>query len=85
MSVSAAFDESIDRLDWMGPETRAQAHDKLHKMRVKIGYPEKWRDYSALEVRAAVGDAGDGHGVVLSAAGRFGEAGRFIGVMEDGA
>ena len=36
----------------MGQETRLQAQDKLAKFTPKIGYPEKWRDYSALEIRA---------------------------------
>jgi predicted metalloendopeptidase len=51
-NLLAAFDTSIDQLEWMGPATRAQAHDKLRRITVKIGYPDKWRDYSALEIRA---------------------------------
>jgi predicted metalloendopeptidase len=47
-----AFRQSIDKLEWMGEATRAQAQDKLAKFTPKIGYPEKWRDYSALEVHA---------------------------------
>jgi putative endopeptidase len=38
------------RLDWMGPETKAQAKRKLANFRVMVGYPDKWRDYSALQV-----------------------------------
>ena len=41
----------IQNLQWMTPETRARALEKLAKFNVKIGYPAKWRDYSALEVR----------------------------------
>jgi putative endopeptidase len=41
--------------DWMGPETKAKAQDKLAKFTVKIGYPDKWRDYSKLEIKE--GDA----------------------------
>ncbi len=44
--------ERIENLTWMGPETKAAAQDKLNKFTVKIGYPDKWRDYSALEIRA---------------------------------
>jgi len=44
------FDTSIDELDWMGPETKKAAHEKLSKFTVKIGYPDKWKDYSGLEV-----------------------------------
>jgi putative endopeptidase len=40
---------------WMSPETKRVALEKLAAFRPKIGYPDKWRDYSALEVRA--GDA----------------------------
>jgi putative endopeptidase len=47
-----AFDTSIDGLEWMSPETRAEAKKKLSKITVKIGYPDKWRDYSALSVRS---------------------------------
>jgi putative endopeptidase len=48
-NLLTAYRDRIDTLDWMGPETKLQAQAKLSKMRVKIGYPEKWRDYSALE------------------------------------
>jgi putative endopeptidase len=47
-----AYDESIRKLDWMSEETRASALDKLSKFRANIGYPDVWRDYSALEIRA---------------------------------
>jgi predicted metalloendopeptidase len=46
-----AFDSSIDELDWMGPETRREAHAKLKDFSVKIGYPENWKEYPGLEVR----------------------------------
>lgn len=49
-----AYRTSITHLDWMGEETRRRALDKLEKFTPKIGYPVKWRDYSALEI-----DAGD--------------------------
>nr|WP_315256619.1 M13-type metalloendopeptidase [uncultured Duganella sp.] len=45
-----AYRESINTLDWMGAETKKQAQDKLAKFTTKIGYPNKWRDYSALVV-----------------------------------
>ena len=41
---------SIDNLTWMSPATKVQAHAKLAKYGVKIGYPDVWRDYSALEI-----------------------------------
>jgi putative endopeptidase len=47
-----AYRRSIASLDWMGPETRDRALAKLARFTPKIGYPEKWKDYSALEVRA---------------------------------
>jgi endothelin-converting enzyme len=47
-----AFDSSIDGLEWMSPQTRIEAKKKLSKITVKIGYPDKWRDYSALTVRS---------------------------------
>jgi putative endopeptidase len=45
-----AYRQSIAQLDWMGEETRAKAQAKLDKFTPKIGYPAKWRDYSALVV-----------------------------------
>lgn len=47
-----AYRQSITGLDWMTDETRARALDKLDKFTPKIGYPVKWRDYSALPVSA---------------------------------
>ncbi|HEX6571092.1 MAG TPA: M13-type metalloendopeptidase [Steroidobacteraceae bacterium] len=43
-----AFDAGIDELEWMGPETRQQAHDKVRSFTVKIGYPTKWKEYPGL-------------------------------------
>ena len=45
-----AYRRSITELDWMTDETKAEALDKLAKFRPHIGYPTKWRDYSALEI-----------------------------------
>ncbi|MEH6437156.1 M13 family metallopeptidase [Massilia sp. DD77] len=50
----AAFGEGIEQLEWMTPETKKQAQIKLSKISVKIGYPDKWRDYASL--RIAPGD-----------------------------
>jgi putative endopeptidase len=50
-NLLAAFDGGIDELEWMTPETRRQAHDKLALFTTKIGYPDKWRDWSKLDVR----------------------------------
>lgn len=45
-----AFGESVDELEWMTDETRTRARDKLSKIDTKIGYPDQWRDYTALQV-----------------------------------
>ena len=45
-----AFGEGIEQLEWMSPETKKQAQVKLSKINVKIGYPDKWRDYSKLNI-----------------------------------
>jgi putative endopeptidase len=50
-NVLAAYKESIDQLDWMGPETKKEAQAKLAKFTPKIGYPNKWRDYAKLTVK----------------------------------
>jgi putative endopeptidase len=45
-----AFDKRIDALTWMSPETKVRAKQKLVTMKVGVGYPDRWRDYSGLEV-----------------------------------
>ena len=49
-NLVAAFGTRIDRLEWMAPATKAQAKAKLAALKVGVGYPDRWRDYSALEV-----------------------------------
>jgi putative endopeptidase len=51
-NLLAAYRESISALDWMTEETKARAYEKLATFRPKIAYPEKFRDYSALQVRS---------------------------------
>ncbi|MFZ2965050.1 MAG: M13-type metalloendopeptidase, partial [Rhodoglobus sp.] len=48
-----AYRQSIEKLEWMGEDTRARALDKLAKFTPKIGYPVKWRDYSTLSIDAS--------------------------------
>ncbi len=50
-NLRAALSERIDALDWMTPETKSRAHEKLATFTPKIGYPDEWKDYSSLEVR----------------------------------
>lgn len=49
--IEGAMERDIDQLEWMSPETKVKAKEKLHLVANKIGYPEKWRDYSKLEVK----------------------------------
>lgn len=46
-----AYRERIDRLTWMSDSTRRRAHEKLNAIRIKIGYPDEWRDYSGLTIQ----------------------------------
>ncbi|NRA94402.1 MAG: M13 family metallopeptidase [Psychroserpens sp.] len=50
-NVITAFQNRIQKLDWMTDETKAQAIEKLEKFTVKIAYPDEWEDYSSLEVK----------------------------------
>ncbi|MGZ5200766.1 MAG: M13 family metallopeptidase, partial [Telluria sp.] len=50
-NLLAAYKDSIEHLDWMTADTRAQALDKLAKFTPHIGYPSKWRDYSKLTIK----------------------------------
>ncbi len=49
--LRAALSARIDALDWMTPQTKSRAHEKLTMFTPKIGYPDKWKDYSALAIR----------------------------------
>jgi putative endopeptidase len=50
-NLREAYQIGIDSLEWMSPETKRQAKDKLAHFTVKIAYPDKWRDYSSLAIR----------------------------------
>ncbi|MHB1594315.1 MAG: M13 family metallopeptidase [Streptosporangiaceae bacterium] len=52
-NLREAYRQSIEQLDWMGPETRRRALAKLEKFTPKIGYPVRWRDYSSLAIDPA--------------------------------
>jgi putative endopeptidase len=58
-NIIAAMDARLAKLPWMAPETREKARQKLASFKPKIGYPVKWRDYGAFEVKRddAVGNA----------------------------
>lgn len=47
-----AYEKSIKELEWMSDATKVEALDKLYKFSPKIGYPDRWRDYSALEIQS---------------------------------
>ena len=49
-AIRTSFGERIDKLDWMSDETKKKAHEKLAGLSKKVGYPDKWKDYSALVV-----------------------------------
>jgi putative endopeptidase len=50
--IRTALHDRIEKLDWMGGDTKAKALQKLEMITIKIGYPEKWRDYSKLVLKA---------------------------------
>jgi len=50
-NVMLAYQNRINALPWMSAETKTKAVEKLNKLTVKIGYPDKWKDYSALELK----------------------------------
>jgi putative endopeptidase len=50
LAIEQAMNKDIDSLDWMSSETKTQARQKLHTVMNKIGYPDKWRDYSKLQI-----------------------------------
>ena len=50
-NLQESLGERIDNLTWMSSETKAKAQEKLNTFHVKIGYPDKWKDYSTLEIK----------------------------------
>jgi putative endopeptidase len=58
-NIKSAFAQRIDRLDWMTPATKAKAKEKVASLVVGVGYPDKWRDFTGLEVIR--GDASGNH------------------------
>jgi putative endopeptidase len=50
LAIEQAMDKDIDALDWMSAATKVKAKEKLHGVMNKIGYPDKWRDYTNLEI-----------------------------------
>jgi len=50
-NLQVTLGERINNLSWMSNETKAKAQEKLNTFNVKIGYPDKWKDYSSLEIR----------------------------------
>ena len=53
-NLQTALGQHIDELDWMSDQTKARAHEKLATFHVKIGYPDKWKDYSTLQIDPAL-------------------------------
>ncbi|WP_371271583.1 M13 family metallopeptidase [Flavobacterium sp.] len=51
-NVIRAYETRINNLSWMSPDTKKSAVEKLNKMTIKIGYPDKWKDYSALTIKS---------------------------------
>ncbi len=49
-NLQTSLGQRIDQQTWMSDETKAKAHEKLQTFHVKIGYPDNWRDYTALEI-----------------------------------
>ena len=49
-NILAAMSETINGLDWMGPDTKKKAMEKIASFNVKVGYPDKWKDYSSVVI-----------------------------------
>ena len=65
VNIVAAMSETVNQLDWMSPETKKKAQEKISTIDIKVGYPDKWKDYSHLNITR-----GDYYGDV-AAASRF--------------
>lgn len=54
-NIILAYQNRISNLTWMSAETKVKAIEKLNKISIKIGYPDKWKDYSKLEIKSIAG------------------------------
>jgi endothelin-converting enzyme/putative endopeptidase len=50
-NIILAYQNRINNLTWMSAETKVKAVEKLNKINIKIGYPDKWKDYSKLDIK----------------------------------
>ena len=64
-NLRKAYESRINNLEWMSADTKEQALDKLHSFRVKIGYPDEWKSYAAVEVES-IAEGGSYLGNVLA-------------------
>ncbi len=51
-NVIKAYEKRINALDWMSEDTKKKAIEKLLATKIKIAYPDKWKDYSELEIKS---------------------------------
>ena len=49
-NILVAMNETVQGLDWMSPETKKKAVEKIATFNVKVGYPDKWKDYSSVNI-----------------------------------
>ena len=49
-NIVAAMDETVSQLDWMSPESKQKAKEKISTFNIKVGYPDKWKDYSSVSI-----------------------------------
>jgi putative endopeptidase len=83
-NLIGALRDDLKTLPWMGPETRAQAAAKLEAFGVKIGYTEKWRDYSALQIDRSSYLQNQNRGAQFEAARQLNEIGKPVDRTEWG-
>jgi putative endopeptidase len=50
VNIVAAMDQTVSQLDWMSPETKKKAKEKISTFYIKVGYPDKWKDYSSVTI-----------------------------------
>ncbi len=86
-NIIAAFRDRIDRLEWMAPATKREAKAKLAALKVGVGYPDRWPDYSGLEVKPGTRSATryERSCGSCTSARQAGEAGGPVGVGDDAA
>jgi predicted metalloendopeptidase len=81
--IVTAFGNRISKLEWMSEATKSYALEKLHAFKVKIGYPDKWKDYAGLQIKSSEEGSSYLENIIAAAIWKFDDEAKRIGKEVD--